>query len=168
MTSPHLTPHAPDTTPDAGTAALTWAAEAYLAHTHPRAPLRLDRVTLSGVTYTCAPDPAALRLNRALAEDVVMVALAAREAAALTGTPAPTTGRDARMLLDCALTDPDERETLDAYLSVLRGRARSRIRRAWSEVQVIAAGLREHGQLDAAQIAHRVACAQGIHATLLN
>ncbi|AKH16721.1 MULTISPECIES: hypothetical protein [Deinococcus] len=169
MTSPHLTPHAPHTpAPDPGAAALTWAAEAYLAHTHPRAPLRLDRVTLSGVTYACAPDPAALRLNRALAEEVVMVALAAREAAALTGAPAPGAGRDARMLLDCALTDPDERETLDAYLSVLRGRARARLRRAWSEVQVIAAGLREHGELDAAQVAHRVACAQGIRATLLN
>lgn len=72
------------------------------------------------------------------------------------------------MLLDCALTDPDERETLDAYLSVLQGRARARLRRAWSEVQVIAAGLRKHGELDAAQVAHRVACAQGIRATLLN
>lgn len=169
MTSPHPTPHAPDAlTPDPGATALAWAAEAFLAHTHPRAPLRLERVTLDGVTYSCAPDPAALRLNRALAEEVVMVALAAREAAALTGAPAPTAGRDARMLLDCALTDPDERETLDAYLSVLRGRARARLRRAWSEVQVIAAGLREHGELDAAQVAWRIACAQGIRATLLN
>ncbi|MCD0157673.1 hypothetical protein IHN57_10480, partial [Deinococcus sp. 6GRE01] len=80
----------------------------------------------------------------------------------------PDGGRDARMLLDCALTDPDERDTLDAYLSVLRGRTRARLRRAWTEIEVLAAGLREHGELDAAQVAHRVACAQGIRASLLN
>ncbi|MCD0170240.1 hypothetical protein IHN59_11415, partial [Deinococcus sp. 23YEL01] len=101
-------------------------------------------------------------------EEVVMVALAPAEAAHLSGTPTPDGGRDARMLLDCALTDPDERDTLDAYLSVLRGRTRARLRRAWTEIEVLAAGLREHGELDAAQVAHRVACAQGIRASLLN
>ena len=168
MTSPHTqTPQAPAPTA-AYARSLPRAAEAFLAHTHPRAPLRLDRVTLHGVTYAAAPDPAALRLTRALAEEVVMVALAPAEAAHLSGTPTPDGGRDARMLLDCALTDPDERDTLDAYLSVLRGRTRARLRRAWTEIEVLAAGLREHGELDAAQVAHRVACAQGIRASLLN
>ncbi|MCD0177211.1 hypothetical protein IHN32_14785, partial [Deinococcus sp. 14RED07] len=45
---------------------------------------------------------------------------------------------------------------------------RARLRRAWTEIEVLAAGLREHGELDAAQVAHRVACAQGIRASLLN
>ncbi|MBZ9715205.1 hypothetical protein [Deinococcus multiflagellatus] len=168
MQSPQTHPTQTPTVQDAHARSLQLAAEAYLAHSHPRAPLRLDRVNLHGVVYRSAPDPAALRLNRPLAEEVVMVALAAGEAAALSGAGAMTAGRDARMLLSCALTDPDELDTLDAYLGVLRGRARSRLRRAWSEVEVLAAGLREHGELDAAQVAHRVACAQGIRASLLN
>ncbi|UBV42926.1 hypothetical protein LAJ19_01485 [Deinococcus taeanensis] len=168
MTIPHPHPTTSPSPQDLHARSLHRAAEAYLAHTHPRAPLRLDRVTLHGVTYASAPDPAALRLNRPLAEEVVMVALAAREAATLTGSPAPEDGRDARQLLDQSLNDPDERSTLDAYLTVLSARTRARLRRAWSEVEVLAAGLREHGELDAAQVAHRVACAQGIRATLLN
>ncbi|MBZ9752406.1 hypothetical protein K7W42_16275 [Deinococcus sp. HMF7604] len=168
MPIPHLHPTPTAAPQDRHAASLQRAAEAYLAHTHPRTPLRLDRVTFSGVVYRAVPDPAALRLNRALAEEVVLVALAGEEAAILSGTTAVAAGRDARMLLACALTDPDEQDTLDAYLAVLRGRARARLRRAWSEVEVLAAGLREHGELDAAQVAHRVACAQGIRASLLN
>ncbi|PTA67473.1 hypothetical protein [Deinococcus arcticus] len=168
MPSPQTQPTPSPTSQDRHARSLQLAAEAYLAHSHPRAPLRLERLSLHGVVYRSAPDPAALRLNRALAEDVVLVALAAGEAAALSGSAPLAEGRDARMLLACALSDPDEHSTLDAYLSVLRGRARARLRRAWSEVEVLAAGLREHGELDADQVAHRVACAQGIRVSLLN
>lgn len=171
MTSPQThSPlgHAPT---DLHTRSLHLAAEAYLAHMHPRAPLRLERVRLhdkGGVDYRSEPEAAALRLNRALAEEVVLVALAGAQAAHLSGTSPLTAQRDARHLLATALSDPDELATLDAYLDVLRGRARARLRRAWTEVEVLAAGLREHGELDASQVAHRVACAQGIRSSLLN
>lgn len=160
--------HAPT---DLHARSLHLAAEAYLAHMHPRAPLRLERVRLrdnGGVEYRSEPDGAALRLNRALAEEVVLVALAAEQAAHLSTTSPFPAQRDARHLLATALNDPDELATLDAYLDVLRGRTRARLRRAWTEVEVLAAGLREHGELDASQVAHRVACAQGIRSSLLN
>lgn len=85
----------------------------------------------------------------------------------LTGD-AGTPGRDARALLASALRDPEELEVLGAQIAVLEARARALLRRSWAEVEVVAAGLREHGALDAQAVAHRVACAQGIRGTLLN
>jgi hypothetical protein len=160
---------------DLQTSSLLLAAEAVLAHLHPRAPLRLAQVSLEetpGVTYALAPDPQALTLNRGLREEVVLVALARGAMARLLGTGEEdgraTPDRDARALLASSLRDPEELEVLDAQLTVLEARARALLRRSWAEVEVVAAGLREHGTLDAQAVAHRVACAQGIRGTLLN
>lgn len=160
---------------DLRTASLLLAAEAVLAHLHPRAPLRLAGVSLGGapgVTYALAPDAHALTLNRGLREEVVLVALAREAMARLLGLPhvgrGEVPGRDARSLLASALRDPEELEVLDAQLAVLEARARALLRRSWAEVEVVAAGLREHGALDAQAVAHRMACAQGIRGTLLN
>ncbi|ANE43472.1 hypothetical protein [Deinococcus puniceus] len=152
------------------TRSLLLAAEAVLAHLHPRAPLRLAQVNFEGVAYTSAPDADALRLNRALAEEVVLVASAQAAAGALLGLAPSRMGsvRDAGELLTLALTEPEEQEVLPAYLSVLEARARVLLRRSWAEVEVVAAGLRELGQLDARDVAHRIACAQSIRGTLLN
>jgi hypothetical protein len=152
---------------------LLLAAEAVLAHLHPRAPLRLAAVALGetpGVTYALAPDPQALALHRGLREEVALVALARRAMARLLGLTGEVGApeRDARSLLASAVQDPEEREVLDAQLTVLEARARALLRRSWAEVEVVAAGLREHGTLDAQAVAHRVACAQGIRGTLLN
>lgn len=162
---------------DLRTASLLLAAEAVLAHLHPRAPLRLRRVALGetpGVTYALAPDPQALALNRALREEVALVGLA-RPAMArllgLVGEEGETGGdvcRDPRALLAATLSDPEELEVLDAQLTVLEARARALLRRSWAEVEVVAAGLREYGELDGQSVAHRIACAQGIRGTLLN
>lgn len=180
---PRLSPFpAPATLPDAHGSAALAAAETVLAHLSGRAPLRITSVSLAddpaagpAVRYALAPDLDALRANRGLLEDMVMAALAAPVAAEMLGlAPAhgaaspPAAGRDARSLLDAALTEPEEREALDAYLSVLTARTRAQVRRAWAEIGVVAAGLREHGTLDAQEVRHRVACAQGIRGTLLN
>lgn len=156
--------------PSADVLAQLLAAEAVLACLTGRAPLRLETVRLGvgGVTYAATPDPRAMRSNRGLLDEVVMTALAPGVAAELLGVAAPTPGRDPRALLADALTEPEELATLDAYLLVLKGRARAALRRAWAEVQVVAAGLREYGVLDAQAVGHRVACAQGIRGTLLN
>jgi len=162
------TAHAPL---DIHTRSLLLASEAVLAHLHPRAPLRLAQVTLEGgVCYVTAPDPDALRLNRALAEEVALVASAQAGAGAWLGSARGNVGsaRDAAELLALALTEPEEQEVLPAYLSVLEARARALLRRSWAEVEVVAAGLRELGQLDARDVAHRIACAQSIRGTLLN
>ncbi|WP_019585815.1 hypothetical protein [Deinococcus apachensis] len=158
---------------DLRTASLLLAAEAVLAHLYPRAPLRLDQVSLGetpGVTYALAPDPQALALNRGLREEVALVALAGEAMARLLGIEGrgKVLGRDARVLLASALRDPEELEVLDAQLAVLEARARALLRRSWAEVEVVAAGLHEHGTLDAQAVAHRIACAQGIRGTLLN
>ncbi|THF69994.1 hypothetical protein E7T06_09580 [Deinococcus sp. Arct2-2] len=155
---------------DTHTRSLLLAAEAVLAHLHPRAPLRLAQVNFEGVAYASAPDPDALRLNRALAEEVVLVASAQAAARALLGLAPSRMGlvRDAGELLASGLTEPEEKEVLPAYLSVLEARARVLLRRSWAEVEVVAAGLRELGQLDARDVAHRIACAQSIRGTLLN
>ncbi|WP_102127364.1 hypothetical protein [Deinococcus planocerae] len=157
---------------DLRTVSLLLAAEAVLAHLHPRAPLRLAEVSLDGpgVTYACPPDPQAMTLNRGLREEVALVALARAAMARLLGLTAEVgrPGRDARGLLGSALRDPEELEVLDAQLTVLEARARALLRRSWAEVEVVAVGLREHGTLDAQAVAHRVACAQGIRGTLLN
>lgn len=160
---------------DLRTASLLLAAEAVLAHLHPRAPLRLAGVSLGetpGVTYALTPDPHALTLNRGLREEVALVALAREAMARLLGLPhagrGAGPGRDARILLASATRDPEELEVLDAQLAVLEARARALLRRSWAEVEVVAAGLREHGTLDAQAVAHRIACAQGIRGTLLN
>lgn len=171
--APHQTP-AP-ASGDLHTSSLLLAAEAVLAHLHPRAPLRLTEVSLEsapGVLYALAPDPQALALNRGLREEVALVALARTAMARLLNVAdrggAGMTKRDARTLLTSALRDPEELEVLDAQLTVLEARARSLLRRSWAEVEVVAAGLREHGTLDAQAVAHRIACAQGIRGTLLN
>ncbi|WP_216317923.1 hypothetical protein [Deinococcus aestuarii] len=159
---------------DSRTASLLLAAEAVLAHLHPRAPLRMSGVSLKaggGVTYALAPDPQALVLNRGLREEVALVALAREAMTRLLGLSAGEGGpteRDARALLAAALRDPEELEVLDAQVRVLEARARALLRRSWAEVEVVAAGLREHGALDAQAVAHRVACAQAIRGTLLN
>jgi hypothetical protein len=152
-------------------AATLAAAEAVLAQLSGRAPLRVDSVSAADgpiVRYALAPDVAAMRANRGLLEDVVMAALAAPMAADLLGLRQPAGSRDARTLLDAALTEPEEREVLEAYLTVLSARTRVQLRRAWAEIGVVAAGLREHGTLDAQDVRHRMACAQGIRGTLLN
>lgn len=164
---------APTSVPaDPHTRALLLAAEAVLAHLHPRAPLRLETAALEGgVTYAAQPHAQALVASRALLEEVVMTALAQSAAARLLGLPRPeqaATGRDPQRLLASALTQPEEAEVQGAYLTVLEARARALLRRHWAEVQVVAAGLREHGLLDRQSVAHRVACAQGIRGTLLN
>lgn len=159
---------------DRCTTSLLLAAEAVLAHLHPRAPLRLAHVSVeegAGVTYHLAPDPQALLRSRGLREDVVLVALARSAMARLLKLPPPPAAvpeRDARTLLASALHDPEELDVLDAQLTVLEARARAALRRSWAEVEVVAAGLREHGTLDAQAVAHRIACAQGIRSTLLN
>lgn len=161
--------------PDPRTASLLLAAEAVLAQLHPRAPLRLAQVSVAGkagVVYHLAPDPQAMTRSRGLREDVVLVALARAAMARLLHLSAPpqvaASARDARALLASALTEPEEREVLDAQLTVLEARARALLRRAWAEVEVVAAGLREHGSLDERAVAHRIACAQGIRGSLLN
>ncbi|EYB66692.1 hypothetical protein DEIPH_ctg079orf0088 [Deinococcus phoenicis] len=173
----HPLPTTPSTeTPlqsDRYAASLLRAAEAVLACLHPRAPLRLAQVSLdgaSGVSYALAPDPEALALNRGLREEVVLVALAQTAVARLLELPAPPLAqdRDPRSLLAAALRDPEELGVLDAQLAVLEARARATLRRSWAEVEVVAAGLRDHGTLDAQAVAHRIACAQGIRGTLLN
>lgn len=167
----------PTTAPsgDLRTLSLLLAAEAVLAHLHPRAPLRVERVALGetpGVTYALAADPQALALNRGLREEVALVGLARSAMARLLGLAVGAgegpACRDPRALLTATLTDPEELEVLDAQLTVLEARARALLRRSWAEVEVVAAGLREHGELDAREVAHRVACAQGIRGTLLN
>ncbi|MEF2277854.1 hypothetical protein V3W47_06045 [Deinococcus sp. YIM 134068] len=177
MTRPLPAPHTA-TAPvsnDPRAVSLLLAAEAVLAHLHPRAPLRLAAVTLGetpGVTYALAPDPQALALNRGLREEVALVALARAAMARLLnfvdGAEVGTPERDARALLASTLRDPEELEVLDAQLAVLEARARALLRRSWAEVEVVAVGLREHGTLDAQAVAHRVACAQGIRGSLLN
>ncbi|GGO28816.1 hypothetical protein GCM10008949_21720 [Deinococcus humi] len=149
------------------------AAEAVLAQLSGRAPLRIEAVSVANgpaVRYALSPDVEAMRANRGLLEDVVMAALAAPVAAELLGlsAPQPAECRNAHALLEAALTEPEEREVLDAYLAVLSARTRALVRRAWAEIGVVAAGLREHGTLDAQDVRHRMACAQGIRGTLLN
>ncbi|KQR23006.1 hypothetical protein [Deinococcus sp. Leaf326] len=146
------------------------AAEAVLACLGARAPLRLETVSLTdaAVHYALEPDLRALQNNRGLLDAVVMTALAQGAAAEILGVRPPISGRDPRALLQAALTEPEELATLDAYLQVLVGRARAALRRAWAEVQVVAAGLCEYGVLDVQAVHHRVACAQGIRGTLLN
>ncbi|WP_034383910.1 hypothetical protein [Deinococcus sp. YIM 77859] len=156
---------------DLRTRSLLLAAEAVLAHLHPRAPLRLKQVALEGgVTFAAQPHPQALALNRGLLEDVVLVSLAESAAARLLGLPQPEGAgeRAARALLGAALIQPEEAEVQEAYLTVLEARARAALRRHWAEVEVVAAGLREHGLLDAQAVAHRIACAQGIRGSLMN
>lgn len=172
MTRTFTAPSLQTLTPaDPHTRSLLLAAEVVLAHLHPRAPLRLTQVALEGgVTFAAPPHPQALALNRGLLEDVVLVALAGVAAARLMGASHPdgSGSRDARALLASALTQPEEAEVQDAYLTVLEARARAALRRHWTEVEVVAAGLREYGSLDARAVAHRIACAQGIRGTLLN
>ncbi|MFC4637063.1 hypothetical protein [Deinococcus hohokamensis] len=152
------------------TVSLLRAAEAVLAAQRPRAPLRLARVSLDGVTFGAAPDPQALALNRGLLEDVVTVALAGEAAAWILGLPpqGSLSARDGAALLAAGLSEPEEQQVAGAYLQVLGARARAALRQAWAEVEVVAAGLREHRELDAREVAHRIACAQSIRSSLLN
>lgn len=170
--TPLRTESAPAHLPSADVLAQLLAAEAVLACLGARAPLRLEGVSLTdaAVHYALAPDLRAMQSNRGLLDAVVMTALATGAAAGILGVraPAPAPGRDPRAILEAALTEPEELATLDAYLQVLTGRARAALRRSWAEVQVVAAGLREYGALDAQAVRHRVACAQGIRGTLLN
>lgn len=155
---------------DMQTRAQLLAAESVLAHLSGRAPLRIERVTLQDVQYAIAPDPQAMQSNRGLLEDVVMTALAQQEVATLLKVPTVQTdsGRDAAALLRAGLTEPDEQAVSAEYLRVLRARARAALRRSWAEIQVVAAGLLEHGELDAEALRYRVQCAQGIRGTLMN
>ncbi|MDV6373452.1 hypothetical protein [Deinococcus arenicola] len=170
---PRLTPF-PASTPaplDRQSVATLAAAEAVLAQLSGRAPLRIESVSVAdgpAVRYALTPDVNAMRTNRGLMEDVVMAALAAPVTAAMLELPHLAGTRDPRALLEAALTEPEEREILDAYLAVLMARTRVSLRRAWAEIGVVAAGLQEHGTLDAQAVQYRMACAQGIRGTLLN
>ena len=42
------------------------------------------------------------------------------------------------------------------------------VRQSWAEIQVVAAGLLEHAELDAEAVKYRIVCAQGIRGSLLN
>ena len=146
------------------------AAEAVLAHLSGRASLRVEKVKNHKVLYALEPDLHALQSNRGLLEDVVMTALAQQEAAKLldVATVQTDSGRDAAALLCAGLTEPDEQAVSADYLRVLRARTRATLRCSWAEIQVVAAGLLEHGELDADALKYRVQCAQGIRGTLLN
>lgn len=143
------------------------AAEVVMAHLTGRAPLRLERVTCEGIEYAIRPDPQVLRQHRALLEDVVMTALAQAEAARFLGAREVDVTK-AWQLLREVVCDPDEREALSEYLCVLRARTRAVLRRSWAEVQVVAAGLLEYGELSAEGVSYRVRCAQSIRGRLSN
>ena len=95
MTQLQTTPTAPAHL-NTQTRSLLLAAEAVLAHLHPRAPLRLAQVNFEGVAYVSAPDADALRLNRALAEEVVLVASA--QAAGLPVLSSPSITQDVQVI----------------------------------------------------------------------
>ncbi|MFC4425713.1 hypothetical protein [Deinococcus navajonensis] len=173
MTRPDLapTPALAPTEPALHAVSLLRAAEAVLAMQRPRAPLKLVEVSLrEGITFGTTPDPQALALNRGLLEDVVLVALAKEAAAEICGLTLPPSvpDREADALLARGLTDPEEQQVAAAYRQVLKARARAALRHAWAEVEVVAAGLREHHELNAQEVAHRIACAQSIRSSLLN
>lgn len=154
---------------DVQTHAQLLAAEAVLAHLSGRAPLRIERVTHQGVRYTIAPDQQAMQSNRGLLEDVVMTALAGQEATRLLNTPfEQPSSRHPETLMTAALTDPEEQAVIVEYLHVLRARTRAKLRQSWAEIQVVAAGLLEHAELDAEAVKYRIQCAQGIRGSLLN
>ncbi|GAA5504033.1 hypothetical protein Dxin01_03801 [Deinococcus xinjiangensis] len=155
---------------DVQTHAQLVAAEAVLAHLTGRAPLRLERVTCQGVRYAIEPDPQAMQSNRGLLEDVVMTALAGQETARLLNVPCPDppSSRPPETLMTAALTEPEEQAVMAEYLHVLRARTRALVRQSWAEIQVVAAGLLEHAELDAEAVKYRIVCAQGIRGSLLN
>lgn len=172
MTQPTpLTQPRPATPDQAHAHSLMLAAEAVLATQSGRAPYRVTQVSLQGgVTYALDLDPWALKGNRSLLEDAILIGFAAPVVAELSGQPQPGAGgpRAPRTLAMESLIEAEELEVMDAYLTVLRARCQVALRRAWAEVQVVAAGLREHGTLDHEAVAYRLRCAQGIRSTLLN
>lgn len=150
------------------------AAEAVIATLCGRAPLRIEQVSLAqgSISYALELDRWALRHNRALLEDVVMTFLAPQAALRLLELSGdllpPATRPTVRGLLLSSLSEPEEQAVVEAYLCVLEARVAATLRLLWTEIQVVAAGLREAGVLDGEDVRHRIACAQGIRATLLN
>lgn len=143
------------------------AAQAVISTLLGRAPTRLNRVSLrSGVEYALAPYPVALQLNRGLLEDVVVAQLAGDAARHILGVHIQ--GQQGTALLEQSLMHPEEREVLAAYEQVLFARARALVRQHWAEIQVVAAGLTECGDLSGEAVKWRMNCAQGIRGQLLN
>lgn len=160
--------------PEPSQQAVLLAAEAVLASLCGRASRRISQVSLpdNQVLYALPTDSWAMRHNRPLLEDVLMTLLASQAAAKILELPDNTVTAStmplARGTLLGSLTEPEEVAVAEAYLQVLEARTRAALRRYWTEVQVVAAGLREHGILDAEDVRHRIHCAQSIRSTLLN
>ena len=171
MPTLHSTP-APTQAPNDEQRCQQLAAEAVLATLCGRAPARVQQVSLvDGIRYGLAPDPAALALNRGLMEDLVMVGLAGTVALELAGYEWPDLAlaeAAALELLRRSLSNPGEQAVAAAYLQVLRARTAATLRRSWTEVQVVAAGLLEHGELGAEELGHRISCAQHLRGKTLN
>lgn len=148
------------------------AAEAVLAMLCGRAPARVRGLSLQGgVSYAIEMDADALRLSRGLLEDMVMLRLAGVAAAELyhgQGLPNDPARESARQLLLSGLTESEEKDVSDAHLQVLHARTRVALRRSWTEVQVVAAGLLLHKTLSAEEIGHRISCAQHLRGKTLN
>lgn len=152
---------------------LMLAAEAVLSLQLARAPLRVTRIQLNPqpeIQFALQPDRHVICRNRGLMEDVVTAALAPVVVASMLGVRQMQSwsGRSAREILHIALVEPEEKAALEAYFEVLKARTAVLLRRHWAEVQVVAAGLREHDILDASALRHRVQCAQGIRGSLMN
>lgn len=165
--------------------AVLLAAETVLATLLGRAPNRVVYVSLAaGIQYAVSPDYAALQVNRGLLEDVVMVQLATHAARLLLGGMGQQGGIQQSTFLQeniqlngatkagetlvRSLTQPEERAVVNAYLQVLLARATALLRSHWAEVQVVAAGLSEVGELNGEAVRWRMDCAQGIRGKLLN
>lgn len=162
---------APATAPDAPTihSSLPLAAEAVLARLCGRAPARFTRVTLGRpLEYAVPPDPAALVLHRSLLEDLVGVRLAGAALREMLGQGDVSEQAGALEFLKLGLAEPEEREVAHAHLCVLMARTKATLRRHWPAVQVVAAGLREQGELDFEAVSFRMSCAGRISAQLYN
>ncbi len=152
--------------------ALSLAGQAVVAVQVGRPALRLERLQLrphAELRLACPPLPEALRGHRPLLEETAMLTLAGD--AALQILDPSWCGSalvPARELLRAAARDDDEAAVAPAYAEVLLARARALLRRAWPQVQVVAAGLLEHGALDAAEVATRVRCASGVAGRTMN
>lgn len=162
-------PTAPAPAPDPIHPALPLAAEAVLAHLCGRTPARFSRVRLGeAIAYTSPPDPRALVLHRPLLEDLVGVRLAGCALREMLGGEDPGAQQAALEFLSGGLAEPEEREVAHAHLCVLMARTKAALRRHWPAVQVVAAGLREQGELDAESVRFRIRCAGNISAQLYN
>ena len=164
---------APAPTPDqAQRRALALAAQAVLAVQVGRPALRLTRVQLrpgAELQLACPPLPEALRGHRPLLEETAMLTLAG-DAALQVSDPShrgPALAAATELLRQSA-RDEDEAAVAPAYAEVLQARARALLRRAWPQVQVVAAGLLEHGALTGDEVATRLRCVSGVAGRTMN